>query len=231
MGPLEIDLWQVYEVCGWCLSYQRTSTPNIDSIQLKAKELQSKMYFTRTHWIHKIGSLCGGTWTTFSSWKKSISANWESLVGSYEDSGYDPIRMPVGIIDLFQYPVTCNLVVRDWNSPIQVSSPNELCNFIRIMIDGICFSTRSYNRTPWGESPSFTHHEWQWEIDQIIPHQTLLWYTEEIYLRCNNAFHSQSIPLTSVFTHAFWGTNFVQNVSIRLKSKWCLERMFLVDKR
>ena len=26
---------------------------------------------------------------------------------------------------------------------------------------------------------------------------------EEIYLRCNNAFYSQNIPLTSVFTHAF----------------------------
>ena len=39
----------------------------MDSIQLKTKELQSKMYLTQTHWIRKIGSLCGGTWTTFSS--------------------------------------------------------------------------------------------------------------------------------------------------------------------
>ena len=42
------------------------------------------------------------------------------------------------------------------------------------------FSTRSYNRTPWGESPSITRREWQREIDQIISRQTLLWYTEEI---------------------------------------------------
>ena len=34
--------------------------------------------------------------------------------------------MPMGIIDLFQYPVRCNLIVRDWNSLFQVSSPN--CN-------------------------------------------------------------------------------------------------------
>ena len=63
----------------------------------------------------------------------------------------------------------------------------RLWNFIRIIIDGICFSTRSYNRTPWGESPSITRCEWQRETDQIISRQTLLWCTEEIYLRCNKS--------------------------------------------
>ena len=44
----------------------RTSIPNMYSIQLKTKELQSKMYLTQTHRFrllthlsHKIGSLCG----------------------------------------------------------------------------------------------------------------------------------------------------------------------------
>ena len=32
-------------------------------IWLKTKELQSKMYLTQTHWLIKIGSLCGGSWT------------------------------------------------------------------------------------------------------------------------------------------------------------------------
>ena len=37
------------------------ATQNMDSIQLKRKELQSKMYLTethrlKTHWIHKIGN-------------------------------------------------------------------------------------------------------------------------------------------------------------------------------
>ena len=54
-----------------------------------------------------------------------------------------------------------------------------------------------------------------WPQDILIAAETLmsrtsqscpvLKYTlfEEIYLRCNNEFYSQSIPLTSVFTHAF----------------------------
>ena len=51
----------------------------MDSIQLKTKELQSKMYLTETHRLigfikEAIGSLCGGTWTTFQVEKKSISA-------------------------------------------------------------------------------------------------------------------------------------------------------------
>ena len=50
----------------------------------------------------------------------------------------------------------------------------ELWNFIRIIFDGICFSTRSYNRTPSGESSSITRREWQRKIDQIISRQTLL---------------------------------------------------------
>ena len=42
----------------------------MDSIQLKTKELQNKMYLTETHRLigfikEAIGSLCGGTWTTF----------------------------------------------------------------------------------------------------------------------------------------------------------------------
>ena len=49
---------------------QRTSIRNMDSIQLKTKELQNKMYLTETHRLiefikEAIGSLCGGTWTTF----------------------------------------------------------------------------------------------------------------------------------------------------------------------
>ena len=35
---------------------------------------------------------------------------------------------------------------------------------------------------------SITCREWQREIDQIISPQTLLWYTEEIYLRCKKDF-------------------------------------------
>ena len=51
----------------------------INSIQLKTKELQSKMYLTETHRLigfikEAIGSLCGGNWTTFRVEKKSISA-------------------------------------------------------------------------------------------------------------------------------------------------------------
>ena len=74
------------------------------------------------------------SWTTLLSWKKSISAQlrilgkilWGFWVRSYQDPGQDPIRMPVGIVDLFRYPGTCNLIGSDWNSIIQVSSPN--CN-------------------------------------------------------------------------------------------------------
>ena len=47
--------------------------------QLKTKELQTKMYLTETHRLigfikEAIGSLCGGTWTTFQVEKKSIPA-------------------------------------------------------------------------------------------------------------------------------------------------------------
>ena len=38
----------------------------MNSIWLKTKELQSKMYLTQTHWLIgliKIGSLYGGSWT------------------------------------------------------------------------------------------------------------------------------------------------------------------------
>ena len=73
-------------------------------------------------------------------------------------------------------------------SKIQINFNQNHRNFIRIIIDGIYFSTvfqLVYNRMPWGESPSITRPEWQREIDQIISRQTLLWYTEEIYLRCN----------------------------------------------
>ena len=77
----------------------------MDSIQLKTKALQSKMYLTETHRLIRfikeaIGSLCGATWTTFQVGKKSISAIkspwWDpirilgrilsgSWVGSYQD--------------------------------------------------------------------------------------------------------------------------------------------------
>ena len=45
---------------------------------------------------------------------------------------------------------------------------------MRIIINGIYFSTPSYSRTHSGESPSITRREWQQEIDQIISGQTLL---------------------------------------------------------
>ena len=69
----------------------------MDSIQLKTKELQSKMYLTETHRLigfikEAIGSLCGGTWTTFRVEKNQflqlrvlgriLSGFW---AGSYQD--------------------------------------------------------------------------------------------------------------------------------------------------
>ena len=50
----------------------------------------------------------------------------------------------------------------------------ELWNFLRFIIDAVCFSTRSYSRTPCGESSSITRREWQREIDQVISRQILL---------------------------------------------------------
>ena len=47
-----------------------------------------------------------------------------------------------------------------------------------------------YSRTPCGECSSITRREWQREIDQIIFHQILLQYTEEIYLRCNKGLNT-----------------------------------------
>ena len=64
----------------------------------------------------------------------------------------------------------------------------ELWNFTRISsIKSVSqFVLKLYSWTPCGESPSITSREWQREIDQIISRQSLLWYTQEISLRCNN---------------------------------------------
>ena len=54
------------------------------------------------------------------------------------------------------------------------------------------------------------------------PSLTASWFQNFLLLlvkKVNIAIYSQSIPFTYVFTHAFWLTNFVQNVSIRLKIK------------
>ena len=64
-------------------------------------------------------------------------------------------------------------------------------------------------------------------IQQISqPSLTASWFQNFLPLfwvwlvrKVNIAIYNWSIPLTSVFTHAFWLTNFVQNVSIRLKIK------------
>ena len=72
----------------------------MDSIQLKTKELQSKMYLTETHRV--IDSLDSQNRQYAASVEvpgphfelKEINFyNYESLVGSYEDSGKDPIRI------------------------------------------------------------------------------------------------------------------------------------------
>ena len=70
----------------------------MESIQLNTKELQSKMYLTETHRLigfikEAIGSLCGGTWTTFRVERNQFLQLSQPLVGSYEDSGQDPIRI------------------------------------------------------------------------------------------------------------------------------------------
>ena len=71
-------------------------------------------------------------------------------------------------------------------------------------IDGISFSTHSCSRMPYGESPSITRHDWQWEIDQIISRQTILCYTEEIHLRYNKSYGTggvNKITLDPTFTY------------------------------
>ena len=55
----------------------------MDSIQLKTKELLSKMYLTQTHWTHKIGSLCGGTWI-FLFMNKTRERNAEHVISENE---------------------------------------------------------------------------------------------------------------------------------------------------